>query len=463
MHEINIEELPNYLVSKVSREPTVIYFGVGSEFLLKTTDKNVPTKSWEPHENQQFPLFLHDFKLDNMQVKIILVLIDMDMSQVPYIVNEPGKFYSDTWNKTPYNNLYISDYNIEVITIKECIGWEDTKTIFSSFKLFDIRNTLTDICEFVVETNTLLFYHEFTGNNTIRLEHEIIKRFDRFDSKKICIDITRGSDNSCFFDMSKPESYPIIVIEGGQLRHLSFDNIESEYKKYIVKKYFFETNQNNNLYDKKEYILFKQYINTNKITLKVLRDSVLSLFRISYNIDNSTLLKSSNNTWQIYIIEYLSNICPDIKSNFLNIKLCLKRLSNIDEESIVTISIDTEKVPEKEPGKEPGKEPTEESTEKSNEESKEIKSESKIIENPKEVKLKIDKIISECYEQIHYESFLIIKKVIHQISNAIDINDKLLEQLFYQISSETDKYLVTKLIEEYCFTNGIITEEKSSF
>ncbi len=432
---LSIDNLSYYLKTRLIEQPTIIYFAIGSENLqyresiMNSGDENAVTQNkiagkWKPHENQQFPPFLHDFKLSNMDVNIIIVLIDMEMSLRPYIINEPERFYSDTWKDGPYCNIYNSEYGIEVISIRECLGWDDEKTMFSSFKLFDIRPLMVDLCDYILSTNTLLFYQEFTGNNTINLEYEIKEKYPYFDNKKVCIDITRGSDNSCFFDMDKPEAYPIIKYKKGILEYVSFDNLDIGLQRDIIIKipYFIKNDLiSENLVNpkfKKEYFLFCQYINKNYILLKKIRDSVLSLLRISSDKKNVTILSPINTSWQIDAICYLSKIFPSIVPNFTNIKQILLKFS------------------EKE-----GEEGEDGGDVKQKFLNENISQDTDFIEYKRRI------VYEECID--------ILRKTLMDISK-INYSQENIDLLIESIMSVSDKYKIDNIIRDYCLKECII-------
>ena len=94
---------------------------------------------------------------------------------------------------------------------------------------------MVNLTDKIVNTNTLLFYHEFTGSNVLMLEQEVKKKATTFNPNKICIDITRGSDMSCYFNLSNPEFYPIISLdETNKLKYFNPDILSNNEKINII-------------------------------------------------------------------------------------------------------------------------------------------------------------------------------------------------------------------------------------
>jgi hypothetical protein len=198
--------------------PSIIYIAIGS----------ANSKQWEPKDNQQFPPFLHDFKINNMNINIKIVLIDPLLESPPYITTTTDSFLSDAWYPDKdYNNIIHNEYNVDVFSYKTaaCVTNDEHG--------INISELLKTLANSVSQNNQLLFYHDYTGINTFKVNTEL--DIDVL-SDKICIDITRGSDLSCCFDLSDPENYPYIKSkEGNKLFYVNPQSLKEDEKRYILK------------------------------------------------------------------------------------------------------------------------------------------------------------------------------------------------------------------------------------
>lgn len=326
---INFDNLQNWIFKYIdshSSKQTIIYIGGGTYCYSTTNNTNI--KFWKYEENQQFPPFLHDFKSININIQILIILIDpaFDCYIPPYIVDCTDQYYSHSWTKSKeYMNLFHSTFGIDVITIKDKIVWSDNYQ--EEQDAFDFVNLIVNISNNISEpnSNTLLFYHEFTGSSLLMLENMVKKKSTNFNPNKICIDITRGSDMSCYFNLSNPEFYPVILFDdNNKLQYanpeiLSNDKkiqIISQYKKFTngfgIKDYEYESKPeyeyeyeygskcnysllepNYLLYTNPNIILCFQIINLDKIIFYTISDKLISMIRYLYTCENYTCLNDN--------------------------------------------------------------------------------------------------------------------------------------------------------------------------
>ena len=303
---LGLNTLKKYIIDYIdSNKSSVIYFGVGSYYNYYGPNNNSKTKinHWRPDENQQLPPFLHDFKLKNLDVPILIILIDPSFNDEPPYVVKSNDFLEKSWTTSQeFHNLYLSNIKLNVIKISDYVIW-DKKYLNSSN--FNFEQFLMEICEHVSNpiNNTLLFYHEFCGTNVILLENLIKKKLIHFNPNKICIDITRGADSSCYFNLSNPEFYPIIELnEANKLKYLNPQTLESnkinniifEYKKYTIG---FHANTPNCIFSKNnlnllfhvpnEIILCFQIIKLDKIIFDYISSGIIPLIRYLYVCENN--------------------------------------------------------------------------------------------------------------------------------------------------------------------------------
>ena len=155
--------------------------------------------------------------------------------------------------------------------------------------------------------NSLFFYHEFIGRNTALFQNYIKNIFD-YDDKKICIDITRGADLSCYFDLSSPTNYPVIADINNKLIYknpelLSCNEIQTIYQKYISVNVNLKYEANKIPTD---LIIFLQLIQNVNISTLLIRNGIISLIRQFYTLTNNDMFNS--NMWHIvYCFPLLKN------------------------------------------------------------------------------------------------------------------------------------------------------------
>jgi hypothetical protein len=336
---INFANLKDIIINYIqSNNSTIIYFAIGSNYY------QTASLGWDFRENQQFPPFLHDAKLKFFDTSILIILIDPSLKEEPYIVKNQGNFLDNSWITNKYHsNLFESNLGISVISISEYISW----SVYNEYEqeYYNIQDLIKELAEFISQPdiNSLLFYHEFTGKNTILLEN-IIKNKISFDSNKICIDITRGSNLSCYFNLTDPENYPVIIYEN-KLKYVNPDSLNIYEKIDILKQYkkftnnfgftseinsnentecLFSKYQTNYLIDKPEQmILCFQIIKSDLIMFKLLTDGIISLIRQFYTMNNK-----DNFGMKMYGIPYLYTIFN--RSNLIDLNIIETNLKQID-------------------------------------------------------------------------------------------------------------------------------------
>lgn len=328
----NIEDfIFEYIDNLDNLKPNIIYIGTGTCY-YSTNDKH-----WNYEDNQQFPPFLHDFKSINIDAQILVVLIDPNFTYdvPPYIVSSSDKFYSCSWDKSKEHiNLFHSSLGIDVITIADSVVWgnnlqEDNHT-------FDFENFMVKLCNKISEFdhNTILFYHEFTGANVMMLEQIIKNKSTNYNPNKICIDITRGSNMSCYFNLSNPEFYPIMLFdENDELQYIDPYTLPNDTKIQIVKQYKrftdgFEDQDSNCDYSpsKPNYLLLTdlnivlcfQIIKSDKIIFNLISDGLIPMIRYLYICDDE--LNINNKMWGINHITNLKYYISDVSNQIECIK-----------------------------------------------------------------------------------------------------------------------------------------------
>ncbi len=336
--KLSLEEIPNLLLNKLSKYPTIVYFGVGSEFNPGSTDSNNSSNQknitpWTPAKNQQFPLFLQNFKYKNPEIQLLIVLIDPAISEIPYIVQETSSWYSGTFNNvSSYSNLFESyEFKITVCTIKTYVGFGK-----ENLNEYSVLNMLTDSANLIFENDALMFYHDFSGNNPSIASKAVSKYFEHLPKElynsKICIDLSHGHEGDCFPSLDQPYLYPIISKED-YLIYTSPFNVRPHEKIRIFSKFMQLKNQEDisnytenisnisefkiNLFDEPDtdLLLYIQLKNLNKLEIESIKNSVFPILRQMIDIEE----KLPDLKWALNNLEKLKLDHEDLNDKYLSI------------------------------------------------------------------------------------------------------------------------------------------------
>lgn len=324
---LSLAQLPEEIFKRIE-EPSIILFSVGSEFSGNGCDADNRSE-WKTEHNQQLPLFLHNFKLNNMDVKLKIVLIDPMITSPPYIVSNESLFLGNSWTvHKNYSNVFISEYGVEVYVFKNSIYWNPNHSYEGCIDITELVNLTSSVCS-AEESNTLFFYSENTGTNPIFLEEHVKSCCkESFCPTKVCIDITRGSDFGCYVDYSNPINYPVIEFIRGKLSYKNIEYLSFEYKKMLYNKFIDQVenkiDNNNN-----ELLLFHQIRKHNILVSESLKNSIISMIRQLYTINNRRII--GENATYMKNIKNVNNRLNLNSENIANIISYVKQLEEIKE------------------------------------------------------------------------------------------------------------------------------------
>jgi hypothetical protein len=312
MSDLKIEDLYTVLFSNIDEKmPCVIYMGIG-------THCNDPLR-WDVPQNrclnQQFPCFLHDWKISNLDVPIKIILFDAETKSKPYIVTDRSSFCNGSFvQDDKFSNVYNSEFGIQVYSFPTNVKWKNDR--YNLNGSYDITELLLKIVQKVSACNYLFFFHEFTGRNPQDLEIEIKKMFD-YDDQKICIDISRGRDLSCCVNFYEPENYPLIEKdEINLIKWLNPKNISFDKKRLLI----------DNFSKGHEYAEYIQYLKeSNELSNIVYSDELVFNFYIYKQIMN--------------VNKNIYNICNKIFFTMKNLSSKFKSFDIIDEKNIIELNI----------------------------------------------------------------------------------------------------------------------------
>jgi hypothetical protein len=300
--QLHPDELIKILFENTKKtNPCIIYMGIGTH----CNDY----AGWNQSTNQQFPAFLHDWKINNPDISIKIILFDQATKSDPYIITDSSSFFADSFVKNErYSNVYKSDFGIEVYSFPINVNWFNDE--FNIDGYYDITKLLVSIVSSVSESesNNLFFFHEFSGRNPEKLEHEI-KKIINFDENKICIDISRGRDLSCCVNFSEPENYPLINLNAGSISWINPKFIELGKRQELIERFAGReiTTIDCPYYssDMFDYYLFK-HITNNSLYIYDICKEIIYVIRSLYNKD------SDFSKWEVSSIT---------KLNMLNIRI----------------------------------------------------------------------------------------------------------------------------------------------
>jgi hypothetical protein len=279
-------------------QPCIIYMGVGTH----CND----FKGWNCSNNQQLPAFLHDWKLNNPTIPVKIILFDQATTGIPYIIANKSSFFADSFVRDMrYNNVYNSEYGLQVYSFAMNVDWINNK--LDTKDNYDITELIISIVESVSKSNHLFFFHDFTGRNPTILEYGI-KLLTDFDESRVCIDISRGRDLSYSIDFSEPENYPLIKLDGQYISWINPKWISLKKQQQLIEK--FEDKSitvlespycNADMFD---YYLFKHIVNNNRYIFNICKQ-VICIMESLYNKDSK-------------FSDFGTNI---MKLNILNVKI----------------------------------------------------------------------------------------------------------------------------------------------
>lgn len=345
MATLKFENLSDFIITYIVTYSCIVYFAIGSHFNPKQKVR------WNCENDQHFPPFLKDAHTKYPNKRILIILIDPESTETLDDININSDCYlNGSWKQSnTHSNLFESHFEshyenlnsehdtyqgVSIIIIKGGVTWGCHKTYIDdndyclNYCSYDIEPMLFGICKCItaiVGSNSLLFYHEFTGRNVIFLQKLI---FDRLNNEginnesyttKICIDITRGGNLSCLFNLSEVSNYPLITLDKDN--KLSYDNpmlLSNEEKKRLIMQFGItdKLNVNNSVYDIincamsfdeiRDIILFHQIIAYDKMIINLVKTYILAFIRQSHTC------KIIKNFTDLTHMKQIKMICCDL-------------------------------------------------------------------------------------------------------------------------------------------------------
>ncbi len=317
-------EIERIITEIPDKTPTVIYFGVGSHFCGYNfiSDRHYDVKAvkseyWNNNLNQQYPIFLSRIREQNRNIKIVVILIDPEFREVPYMINDANSYLNGTFERVSDNNYYSRRYDVDVYYYREYITWDST-TYREGYNITEFMCKYIDI---VSRKNTVLTYHEYVGRDVYDFRKILRNKCFTYDDRKICIDITNGRNLACYIDLSELENIPIIRVDGyNKISYINPDEITLEEQKYYIKRMREIEDVNRD-----EYIVGRQIEGIMKTRMREIKDYVIPFYRImsmeEINEDmgkyylrkiNEMLMKEENEL--VYNLNYFTDMYIKTKS-----------------------------------------------------------------------------------------------------------------------------------------------------
>ncbi len=358
---LDINNVKDYIFNYIEQYSCIIYFAIGSYFNPKQSAQ------WNCENDQHLPTFLRDAHTRFPNKRILIILIDPLFTEKVEDINTNSNCYHNSWKQSDnYSNVYNACYEssnpeldtyqgVTIVIINGGVTWGSHKTYLDehehdhclNYQSYDIEPMLFEICKCVSNHNALLFYHEFTGRNVIFLDKLI---FDRLKNEhiseesyrtKICIDITRGGNQSCLFNLSEVKHYPLIAVKNGILSIENHMLLSKEDKKRLIMKFGItdKTNVDKLVYDVihsnmssdeiRDIILFHQIIAYDRMVIILIKDIILAFIRQCHTC------KIIKNFTDLTQMKQIKMICCDLNiADFPSLDQMMSNSINLNSDEI---------------------------------------------------------------------------------------------------------------------------------
>jgi hypothetical protein len=277
----NISDIP-------SKDPVLIYIGVGTFAGLMTTAKDV-TRFLEPMNYHQYPPFLKELKHTIPNLHLQIVLIDPMQENPPYMVSDMN-YTKDEFYEETENNFQSYDGMINLYVLRQSV------TIGKIFQhsidtCVDISNELHDLNRFCIQSDISLLYHDYTGRN-MKMIAEYFDETLGENIDKIVYGFGARADFGCYFDLTQLFARYPFHIERGNVRYfLRFMNLYKFIKSGQFNK-IQEINQEKNKggMSHQERMIIREHLDEFFRTIKtnVLNNTMYSL-RMVYLVDKGLI------------------------------------------------------------------------------------------------------------------------------------------------------------------------------
>jgi hypothetical protein len=217
--------------------PTLIYIAVGSATNVLCNDNGI--LKINPGHDQQYPIFLQEFKKHNLDVPVIIVLIDERLHTDPFIVksryikdisgqyenktdicfndnsallDKGWKLKSEIDTMKVYENKYT---NIIVFAIKDNVDYKYCSYVSANNE--DITNFNSDIATAAINSGGCFVFNDYSGRDFSKyveyMNNEYYYYLDR-----VVFGLGFGDYNGCFPELVEPHYIVQFAYTGNKIK-----------------------------------------------------------------------------------------------------------------------------------------------------------------------------------------------------------------------------------------------------
>jgi hypothetical protein len=314
---------------------TVIYTSIGSAQRKPEEHDAIIGEPSQRALYQQLPPFIRNYLHDDPSNKVIVLIIDSELNDIPLIVDPTYDKILISKNTTLYKKPELSQFS--VITIEESVRWAPPR--HSSEKdIIDISNFVKNMIFKCFETKNCFFIESFTGDYMSNLrnwiESECNKCVCSDEILDCCLIGLTINGNCCFPDLSTDE-YDIKIKYNSESKvGIHIDNPQKYLKHPIEYKYYVANG------DRSLSIRLQKFMG---VKIVVFCDSILTIARMAIirkvninNVNNTVYQRYINFTNETYncnitIDDSIDNIF-DVLLKILN---KLQEYANIKDANII--------------------------------------------------------------------------------------------------------------------------------
>jgi len=218
----DLGQLPELLIMKNS----ITYIAIGC----------ARHSQWNDIDDQQFPIFIKNFKKYDDTLRVNLILIDPSIDDDEHMTKnkfiEMVGYHTDINHDVSlcYRNVIDCKNNIHIYYFNKYVSYIPELMDYINQESIDITNILQSLNKKCVCDEGVLIVHDFSGMDIYVLD-KYFSEYTECHSDRILYNITNGvSGNSCYVDLNDPINY--VVFEQNN-DTIMIDNISKMNIKFI--------------------------------------------------------------------------------------------------------------------------------------------------------------------------------------------------------------------------------------
>lgn len=215
------ELLLNELLNVIDMNNSITFISIGCACFEK----------WDINHDQQYPIFIRNFKKYYENAHVNLILIDPMIDTINCLCEHLGnnklivKSHLTTTEVplTQYRNILKCNDNITIYTFNDNVSYaQHTNVNPNSVDITEFLKSMNDMC---ISSNSVLIVHDFSGME-IGILDKYFSDYTEIYSNKILYDISGGTQSACFIDMADPINHVVIRYsnEGIQIDNINKTN-----------------------------------------------------------------------------------------------------------------------------------------------------------------------------------------------------------------------------------------------